>query len=141
MRSFSQLLGNHFYQVDKHNHSLQLALASCLPLELRNHVTIATLNDGILTLVTNSPARSARLRYSLDNIKQGLSGISNVGEIREIYIKVSPETGQSIQRRQSQRKKAKLSSTAATVLEDLAHCCNNDALSDALKRLAKRQKR
>lgn len=114
---------------------LENALMPVLQGELAHHVRLAGYQQGILTLLVDSPAWASQLRFSKPNLLKKLKNSDKFSEIADIIVKVAPidQSHDSVShtiRVRSKQAKESLLSTADAV--------NNDALKDALKRLAQR---
>ena len=100
-----------------------------LPLPLSLHCTVGGLRDGRITLVADTPAWAARLRFHgpalLQKLGRGLS---------QVRVIISPPR----QDRQPPRRRAQLSESSARLLGDTASGVDDPQLRAALLRLARR---
>lgn len=114
-------------------HNLDTRLAAILGPELSSHCRIQNLREGCLQLQTDAPSWAARLRFELPRLLEQLRTIPALQQLRDIRIRVvPPEAPRAVPAR-----RAKLSRTAASILEHAADAVTDPELRDALRRLAR----
>jgi hypothetical protein len=118
-------------RLDAANHALEEVLED----PLKGHLRVAHMVGDTLTLVADSPAWSARARYQspriLEHLRQRLGnpGLARVQLLtRPVEARSKPAPG----------KPRRLSGRAASLLESVAASTDNEPLSHALRRLARR---
>ena len=111
------------------------ALDEVLSEPLKGRISVALVSGETLTLVAESPAWSARVRYLtpqiLDHLRSRLDnpGLNNVQIVtRPTELPVDPPA----------RPRPRLSSRSAALLECVARTIDNEALASVLERLAGR---
>ncbi len=123
-------------QVFQHSRELETLnrrLRDLLPDELAGHCAVGRCDSGGLSLVTDTPARAARLRYMSRTILEGMPELVKParGKIRVSVAPIQPlATPAPIKRH--------LSTAAATQLRSLADTVDDSELAASLRRLASR---
>lgn len=117
-----------------HRQSLDRALGEFLDQPLRDHVCVASVQDGMLVLAADTPVWGHRVRYLapalLEHLRRHESGL------HDVRIIVRPVRSEPTQPPRAPR--PAVSRSAASVLEHVASDCNNSDLARVLRRLAAR---
>jgi hypothetical protein len=114
------------------------ALDEFLDEPLKGRVSVARADRETLTLVAESPAWSARVRYLTPQILDHLrSRLGNPG-LERVRIVTRPTDSAA---KLPPRRRPRLSRHAATLIESVAKSSDNEALASALMRLAGRADR
>ena len=111
------------------------ALDEFLDEPIKGRVSVARADRETLTLVAESPAWSARVRYLTPQILDHLRGRLDNPRLNRVQIVTRP-TETPVEA--PVRRGPQLSEAAAAVIESVAKSSQNEALADALMRLAKR---
>ena len=114
---------------------LNLKLAELLPEHLRAHCKVGSFNRGCLVLVTDKPAMTTELRYSLPALRDALRG--DAGLYQLLSIKIHVDTGE-YQQRKGKLAGSGLSDTARDAIKTAGETCSWPPLKEALLRLAGR---
>jgi hypothetical protein len=130
LRSDEKIAG--YLQAIERNAQLLREIRSILPQPLDAHCLHASLEDGILLLLTDSPVWSSRLRFFTPELTHNLSAPH--GAIADCRIRVQPSSASSATSVQST--KAKLTPKTARHLLDAASEIRDAQLAAALRRLA-----
>lgn len=112
---------------------LLLAIRTRLAPPLAAHCLYATLEEGQLTLITDSSAWATRLRYQIPELTAGL-GCSQ-GEIATCRVRVQPRTV-SHRTPEMERERARVSPATVSLLKETAEAQGDTELGRALSRLA-----
>jgi len=123
-------------KVFEHTRELEILnreLRALLPEALAGHCAVARCDQNELALVTDTPARAARVRYMSRGILEGLREHIKPppGKIKVSVAPVQPLAEQVPMKRQ-------LSAEAATRLRSLADTVEDSELAASLRRLASR---
>ncbi len=112
---------------------LNQSLLSCVPLSLVEHVQLATIRDGCLTLQAEGSAWAAQLRFKTPEILEKLQKHPEFGEIRSVRVRnvVAPRPKLVPPQRRH------MSQVAAEVLRNEARCTGDAKIRAALERLAR----
>jgi hypothetical protein len=111
------------------------ALEEILEEPLKGRVSVAQAGPETLTLVAQSPAWSARARYLTPQILDHMrSRLENPRLIRVQIVTRPTESPPD----PPPRRRAQLSSRSAALIESVAKASDNDALAEALLRIAER---
>lgn len=103
---------------------------------LAPHCHVARLAPPHLTVVVDSPAWSTRLRYQSTGLMRQLAKKHHIFQnVTDIEIKIYPAR---LQRRAPSSVPRHISSSAATVITDMANSIDDPGLKQALLRLASR---
>ena len=111
------------------------ALDEFLDEPIKGRVSVARADRETLTLVAESPAWSARVRYLTPQILDHLRGRLDNPRLNRVQIVTRP-TETPVEA--PVRRGPQLSEAAAAVIESVAKSSQNEALADALMGLAKR---
>ena len=111
------------------------ALDELLDEPLKGHVSVARASGEILTLVAESPAWSARVRYLTPQILDHLRSRLDNPRLARVRIVTRPTQSPPESPRQP---RPQLSSHAASHIESVARASENEALARTLLRLARR---
>ena len=119
--------------VDRQRQLLQDVRARLSP-PLDAHCLYATLEEGKLTLITDSPAWASRLRFQAPELTANLS--STQGEIEACQVRVQPL---AVARRalEMERPRARMSPATAALLRQAGEAQGDTELGRALCRLAR----
>ena len=100
---------------------------------IATHVQVANAENGVLTLVADTPVWGHRIRYLAPSVLQQLRHVD--ATLHEVKIIVRPlrtePTATEIQPRQTH-----LSASAADLLNGVASTCDNPRLASILRRLS-----
>jgi hypothetical protein len=110
--------------------ALLRAVHRCLPPPLDSHCLHATLHEGTLTLVTESPAWASRLRFFAPEISHALGG--DYGRISACRVRVRPQVVAAEHREGAPT----LSQATVDHLLQAAAGAQDGAIAQALRRLA-----
>lgn len=105
-----------------------------LPAPLDEHCLYASLDAGILTLVTDSPVWSSRLRFFAPELERSLSSDST--PIASCHIRIQPQAV-SVSPSSGREPRHKLSRRTANHLVEAAAGIEDAELATALRRLAR----
>lgn len=111
---------------------LQTRLESRLPPQLAQHCQVAALEQGVLTLHTDSPAWAAKLRFLTADLLHIFENDSATGGIKTIRVKARPPETSPHTNQQAPR----MSPQTARFLRDVADTLDNSELRAALIRLS-----
>jgi len=114
----------------EHNARILREIRNILPTPLDEHCLHASLEAGVLTLITDSPVWSSRLRFFAPELERDLA--PSRGRISTIHIRVRP-----CMIAPTSSPKHKLSKRAAEHLMAAAAEIGDDQIAAALRRLAK----
>jgi len=114
---------------------IDAALAAVLDPSVHAHVRAARLESGKLTLLADSPAWATRLRYLTPMLREQLDG-GVAGALSQVHIAARPASTEREPER-PERQAASLSGETATLLEQIADGIADDALSNAVRRVAR----
>jgi hypothetical protein len=115
-------------------HALNQRLLHHLPATLACHVSLATVRDGCLVLQADGAAWSSELRYRAPEILAALRADPEFAEVRSIRVRNVKEVSA---RSHPAAPAARLGPRAAEALASQAAATRDDALSAALRRLAR----
>jgi hypothetical protein len=118
-----------FVRAIERNQRLLREIRSILPPPLDAHCMHAALDDGVLTLITDSPVWSSRLRFFAPALEQQL-GPRN-GRICACRVRVQPSAAAP-----TRVSRQKLSDQVVQHLIEAASGIEDDRLATALRRLA-----
>ena len=114
-------------------------LLDLLPSPLPHHCQLAKIDQQTLIIVVDSPSWSARLRYSIPELLAKLKHQSHhFISIRKIEIKVIPKW--TTQPRNNTLKPKPISKNTAQCLKDTAVTIENNAIRNALLKMAAKAK-
>ncbi len=111
------------------------ALDEFLDEPLKGRISVARADRETLTLVAESPAWSARVRYLTPQILDHLRSRLDSPQLNRVKIVTRPT---DLPPDPSPRRRARLSHQAAALIESVAKSSDNEALASALMRLAAR---
>lgn len=111
--------------------ALLRAVNRCLPPPLDTHCLHATLHEGALTLVTESPVWASRLRFFAPEISRALS--ADYGRISGCRVRVRPQVVAAEHR----DGRPTLSQATVDHLLQAAAGAQDEAIAEALRRLAR----
>jgi hypothetical protein len=114
------------------------ALDAFLDEPLKGRVRVARASGETLTLVAESPAWSARVRYLTPQILDHLRSHLKNPRLRKVQIVTHPT---EFPADPPPRRRPQLSGRSAALLECVARTSDNEALASALRRLAGRAAR
>ncbi|TNF57176.1 MAG: DUF721 domain-containing protein [Gammaproteobacteria bacterium] len=126
------IMGDLLRAVDR-QHQLLVAVQTQLAPSLAQHCRFADLEEGRLTLVTDSPVWAARLRFLAPELLAALRG--SWGEILDCRVRVQPTSGPPYPPTSS-RAGVPLSPATRQLLLDAAEVQAGTDLGLALRRLA-----
>ncbi|SCZ50395.1 DUF721 domain-containing protein [Thiohalomonas denitrificans] len=113
---------------------LEQQVVDCLETKLAGHCRVANLKDGILVLQVDSPAWAGRLRQQAPKLPAQLRETGgDLASVRHVRVTVRPVEHRSVPLRHT----AQLSAKSAEGIEAAAETIDDEALSAALKRLAR----
>ena len=112
--------------------TLQEKLKAKLPPPLREHFTLANINESTLTIHTDSPAWAARFRFLTADILNHAQQLCSSNSPTTIRIKVVLPVNQSAKNRRS----IKLTNKNSKLILEAANSITDPVLKDALKRLS-----
>jgi hypothetical protein len=118
--------------IDRQRQLLQ-AVCAQLPPPLNAHCQYAKLDEGELTLVTDSPAWASRLRFHAPELLSGLADTQ--GTIKTYRVRVQPLVV-SHRNNGAKRPRARLSPATRVLLLQAAEAEGDTELGRALSRLA-----
>ena len=124
----------------KRLHQLNKIFQSALPEFLTNHITLATLKDGVLVAFADSPIWATNLRYETPDVLNKLKQFNNFPEIHEIKVIQSRSAGVQVTNVKKEQAQF-VSESVKNLLTDQASTLKNRKLQNALHRLAKNIKR
>lgn len=142
--SVRQLLGSplsplgRLVAAGRHQDAADAALQEFLEEPLKGRVRVARAGGETLTLVADSPAWSARVRYLTPQILDHLRSRLENPRLNRVQIVTRPTESP---RPAPPRPRPRLSSRAAALLTCVARTSDNPALAAALERLAARATR
>jgi hypothetical protein len=110
----------------------QEKLKAKLPPPLRDHFTLANINESTLTIHTDSPAWAARFRFLTSDILNHAQQLCGSNAPTTIRIKVLLPVNQSPIIKQA----IKLSNKNSKLILETANSITDPVLKDALKRLS-----
>ncbi len=114
-------------------------LLDLLPLPLPQHCHLAKIDKQTLVIVADSPTWSARLRYSIPDLLAKLKHQSHYFiPIKNIEIKVNPKW--HTQTQTQNLKPRPISKKTAQCLKDTASSIENNAIKNALLKMAAKAK-
>lgn len=113
---------------------LNQAILDCLPTELIARVQVAGLENGKLTLTTQSPVWTGKLRFRTDEVARLMSAKTGL-PIETVKLLVHPSAVNPMPKK---AKKPYLSKNSAQQLKALADFTGDPALKKALTRLSTR---
>lgn len=118
--------------IDQQRQLLQAIRARLLP-PLDAHCLFATLEEGQLTLITDSPAWASRLRFQVPELMADLGSLE--GEIAACRVRIQPQT---VARRgpEVERQRARISPATASLIRQAGEVQGDTELGRALRRLA-----
>lgn len=123
-----------FLAVIDHNRRLLQAIRDKLPPPLDSHCLHASLEDGLLTLMTDSPVWGSRLRFFAPELTQ--VSVPEHGQIEKCRVRVTPSHGPHPSPRGGARINVLSEGTVALLLEAAGRQGETE-LGAALRRLAK----
>lgn len=109
-----------------------------LPAPLQAHCRVANYHSGQLILITTSPAWATRLRYHVPTLLNQLTAVSELQQLQEIRIRISPSAA-PILPAQALPRRIKPQTTA--LISTLAETLDDPALRRALQKLARHHAR
>ncbi|MFC1749256.1 DciA family protein [Pseudomonadota bacterium] len=121
-------LGNLAHQSSKLNR-LNRELVHLLPPPLPDHCSIAKIENGVVTLIVDSPAWASRARFQTQTIIKGLTKF----KVKSVNIKTKlsqPSPPKTV------KHKAKMSFKTSNLLIQLAEATTDQRLKQALLRLS-----
>ena len=124
----------------KRLHQLNKIFQSALPEFLTNHITLATLKDGMLVAFADSPIWATNMRYETPDVLNKLKQLNNFPEIHEIRVIQGRTAGAQVTNVKKEQAQF-VSESVKNLLTDQASTLKNRKLQDALHRLAKNIKR
>ena len=142
--SVRQLLGSplsplgRLVAAGRHQDAANAALQEFLEEPLKGRVCVARASSETLTLVADSPAWSARVRYLTPQILAHLRSRLENPRLKKVKIVTSPT---EYRRSPPPPRRPRLSGRAAALLACVARTSDNAALAAALERLAARATR
>lgn len=122
----------HFHDQARILQHLQKALQAALPPELAQHCHVAALDQGVLTLHTDSPAWAARLRFLTADLLKIAADNRTANRVHTIRVKARPPETKP----QTARPGPKMSPQTARFLRDMADSLEDDELRASLLRLS-----
>jgi hypothetical protein len=108
---------------------------ACLPAPLEQHCRVANLERGILTLHSDGPGWTTRLRFELPRLLRVLRQESDFASLEDIRLRQAPVIPTPPQ---PPRQAARLSAATGDHLRAVAAATEIPALREALLRLASR---
>ncbi|WP_303901754.1 DUF721 domain-containing protein [Thiohalomonas denitrificans] len=112
---------------------LEQQVIGCLDAKLASHCRVANVKNGILVLQVDTPAWAGRLRQQAPKLVAQLRETGEFASIEQIRVTVRPVEHRSV----PSRPMARLSAESAQGIEAAAETIGDEALSAALRRLAK----
>ena len=109
---------------------------SALPEFLTDHITLATIKDGLLVAFADSPIWATNMRYETPSILKKLKQLENFPEIDEIKL-VQSRTANTQVSNTKREKVQPASESVRNLLTKQASTLKNRKLQSALRRLAK----
>lgn len=143
MKTFNdQINPNFVLQAQKLGHLTKL-VHSIIPVECHSHVTVGSIRDQNLMLITDSPVWTTRLRQLSPQILQHISGnMAETGDTQIIHhVQISTRYhASSAEKQQAQtgkdRYKPQISEKSALMLSQSANSITHQKLKAALLKLA-----
>jgi len=123
-----------FLSVIERNRRLLQAVRSKLPSPLDTHCLHASLESGVLTLVTDSPVWGSRLRFFAPELMQ--ISIAKQGPVEKCRVRIQPPHAPR-ENGEQKRHVNKLSEETVKLLFEAADGLGETELANALRRLAK----
>lgn len=117
---------------------LEKAVHQLLPQPLPAYCRVANLRNQELILLVDSPAWAGRLRFLTPNLQERLNKQYALN-IRSITLRVRPRSEAQAEKQTAPHRRL-LSAQNADMLTSLGHC-HDDALGQALLRLARHSKK
>jgi hypothetical protein len=114
---------------------LNSLVGACLPPPLQQHCRVANLERGVLTLHSDGPGWTTRLRFELPRLLRSLRQEPEFSRLEDIRLKQAPAI---MAPPQPLRQAVRLSTTAGDHLRAVAATTQIPALREALLRLAAR---
>ena len=123
----------------KRLHQLNKIFQSALPEFLTNHITLATLKDGLLVAFADSPIWATNMRYEIPGILNKLKQLDNFPKINEIKLIQSRATDARVTSINKEKLEL-ISESTSNLLTKHASNLKNKKVQNALHRLAKNSK-
>ena len=118
---------------------ISIIVNQSLDYQIAKHVYVSTANNGLLTLVVDSPVWATRLRYLHQPIISSLQNYSMTKSITQIKIKVRPLEYRTT-KKTAQRKKLSLSRASAERMQEEIKAISDPTLQNTLKKLIRHAK-
>jgi len=135
MKSLTQALSNKLVNRALQLEKLNKLVRSALPLECHPHVACAGVKDTSLILVTDSPVWSSKIRLYSALI---LSMVQELGSYQAQQIQIRQTVKKLSQQQKKPSLRRKLAPQNARLLKATAENIDDDALRNALEKLANR---
>jgi len=116
---------------------LNAKLHSIIDKSLKNHCVTANFSDGILVLLTDSPAWISRLRYQIPSLLNQLQQLPEFTGLIQIKLRIQPKY---VERKKRHLHREPISAIAASCLSTLADSVEDNDLETVLRQLASRSK-
>ena len=117
--------------------NLNKCLYNILDEPLNQHCQIANFDNCILTILTDSPVWSTRLRYNTSFIINRMRTEFDLKTLKTIRIKIRPVETHAY----TKHRKLTLSSTASEFINQVAYTITDEKLRSSLLKLAKHHKK
>ena len=119
----------------KQLHLIDVEIRKFLDQPLTDHCQVAGFKEGVLTLITDSPAWASRLHFYIPTLLTELKqNTTRLQGLNKIVIQVQPEIPEAVSSLQEPRI---LPDSAGKLLEATADSIDSEALQKALQRLAR----
>ena len=119
----------------KQLHLIDVEIRKFLDQPLTDHCQVAGFKEGVLTLITDSPAWASRLHFYIPTLITELKqNTTRLQGLNKIVIQVQPEVLEPVPPPQEERI---LPDSAGKILAATADSVDSDALQQALQRLAR----
>lgn len=115
--------------LDRLQHCVNLYLSQIM----QENCSIASFQDGVLTLLAHNAQWATRLRYQQNKLKQQLQNHREFNGVQKISIKVMPPLPKETKTIQNRT----ISTKSAKILSETADNIKHPILKEALERLAK----
>ncbi len=114
-------------------HDLGQKLQSLVEPALKSRFTLANINNGVATLITDSSAWATRLRYNIPAILDILNNELKLKTVKTIRIKVKPS---SLEKNAAHNNRFSISGTSADFLKLTAENIGDREIRDCLLKIA-----
>lgn len=115
---------------------LDRVFRSCLPKSLADHVSLATIRNGLLVACADSPMWATNIRYDTPRILIKLAQTNDFPEVHDIKL-IHSRTSLSLRNNRKHERPNVLSEQTKDLLSQQASVVKNRKLKNSLNKLAK----